>query len=83
MSEELARQAALAGSAAEIREAMADMAGLVDEGLTWRLGQAAEARDRALKSALPEGGTEAEDRTAMSGYLQSLIDNQVWVKKKG
>jgi DNA primase len=83
LAEELARQAALAGSAAEIREAMSDMAGLVDEGLTWRLGQAAEARDRALKSALPEGGTEAEDRTAMSGYLQSLIDNQVWVKKKG
>jgi DNA primase len=82
LAEELVRHAALTGSAAEIREAMADMAGLVDEGLTWRLAQAAEARDRGLASSLPEGGTESEDRDAMSGYLQGLIDNQVWVKNK-
>lgn len=82
LAEELAKLEAYRGSAAEISEAMTDMGGLVDEGLTWRLQQAAEARNRAERSALPEGGTEAEDRDAMSKYLQNLIDGQAWVKKK-
>ena len=82
LAEELAKLEALRGAEAEISEAMQDIDGLVDEGLTWRLEQAAEARNRALRSALPEGGTEAEDREAMSSWLQALIDGEVWVKKK-
>jgi len=82
LAEELAKLEANRGSAQEVSEAMQDIAGLVDEGLTWRLGQAAEARDRASRSSLPEGGTEAEDRENLSRYLQNLIDSQAWVKKK-
>ncbi len=82
LAEELAKLEANRGSAQEVSDAMQDIAGLVDEGLTWRLGQAAEARDRASRSSLPEGGTEAEDRENLSRYLQNLIDSQVWVKKK-
>ncbi len=82
LAEELAKLEAYRGAANEITEAMQDMTGLVDEGLTWRLGQAAEAREKAQRSALAEGGTEAEDHGTMSEYLQNLIDQQVWVKKK-
>jgi len=82
LAEELAKQEANRGSAAEISDAMQDMSGLVDEGLTWRLQQAAEARDKAARSTLAKGGTETEDRENMSKYLQNLIDSEVWVKKK-
>lgn len=47
---ELAKLAARRGQAAEIAEASADMAGAVDEAVTWRLGQAAEARNRSMRS---------------------------------
>lgn len=83
LAEELAKLEAVRGVRSEISEAMADMTGLVDEGLTWRLQQAAETRNRALRTTLPEGGTEAEDRESLSAFLQNLIDDQVWVKKKG
>lgn len=82
VAEELAKLEANRGSEMEITEAMHDMTGLVDEGLTWRLGQAAEARNRAQRSTLPEGGTDAEDHEAMSKFLQNLLDSEVWVKKK-
>ena len=55
VAEELAKLAARRGAAREIDEAVEEMTGLVDEGLTWRLGQAAEAVNRAGKSG-------AEDR---------------------
>jgi len=83
VAEELAKLAALRGSALEISEAMADMAGLVDEGLTWRLGQAAEARNKAQRSAIKDGGAEASEAETLSKHLQNLIDGKVWVKKKG
>ncbi|MCB1366997.1 MAG: DNA primase [Rhodobacteraceae bacterium] len=83
LAEELAKLEAVRGVRSEISEAMVDMTGLVDEGLTWRLQQAAEAKNRALRTTLPEGGTEAEDRESLSAFLQNLIDDQVWVKKKG
>ena len=82
LAEELAKLEAARGVRVETDEAAEDMAGLVDEGLTWRLQQAAEAKYKATKTDLPEGGTEDEDRENMSKYLQNLIDGQVWVKKK-
>jgi len=51
LAEELAKLDAERGAAREIAEAEEDLAGLADEGLTWRLGQAAEARDRAKRGA--------------------------------
>ncbi len=80
VAEALAKLSARRGALREIEDAMEDMTGLVDEGLTWRLGQAAQARNRADKSNL-EDADMGEDRAALSKHLQNLIDGQVWVKK--
>jgi DNA primase len=56
LAEELAKLNARRGHAREIADAIEDMAGLVDEGITWRLGQAADALDRAQRG-------DNEDRT--------------------
>jgi len=55
VAEELAKIAATRGLQAEIVDAKEDMIGVADEAVTWRLGQAAEARNRAVRS-------EYEDR---------------------
>jgi DNA primase len=56
IAEALAKLEARRGLEAEVAEAIQDLDALADEGLTWRLGQAAEARDRAQRS-------QTEDRT--------------------
>lgn len=66
----------------EIEEAEGDMEGLVDEGLTWRLMKAADARNKAIRPDLDEMTEAGEDRAALSAMLQDLIDSQVWVKRK-
>ena len=80
VAEGLAKIEARRGAEAEIAEAVEDVEGLADEGLTWRLSQAAEARNRAERSRLDEGDM-GEDRAALSRHLQSLIDGEVWRKK--
>jgi len=50
IAEQLAKQNAQAGLSAEIEEAVEDLEGLADESVTWRLSQAAEAHNRALRS---------------------------------
>ncbi|WP_101068603.1 DNA primase [Roseovarius salinarum] len=55
MAEELAKLTAERGLAAEVSEAAEDLSGLADEAVTWRLGQAAEARNRALRSETQDG----------------------------
>lgn len=82
LAEELAKLEARRGAVAEIAEAMEDLSGLVDEGLTWRLSQAAEARNRAGRSKLDDDSDMGEDRGALSAGLQRLIDAAVWEKKK-
>jgi len=47
---ELAKLSAERGWSAEVSEAAEDLAGWADEALTWRLGQAAEERQRALRN---------------------------------
>jgi DNA primase len=79
-AEALAKLSARAGAAREIEEAMHDMTGLVDEGLTWRLGQAAEAQNRAGRVMRDDDA--GEDRAALSARLQALIDGEVWVKRR-
>lgn len=56
LAEELAKLNARRGHARELEEAMEDLAGMPDEGLTWRLQQSALAVDRA-------GRGDNEDRT--------------------
>ncbi|MCK4713206.1 MAG: toprim domain-containing protein, partial [Marinosulfonomonas sp.] len=50
VAEELAKLEARRGVLREIDDAMEDIGGVVDEGLTWRLKEAAEARNRAVRS---------------------------------
>ncbi|NNE81870.1 MAG: DNA primase [Silicimonas sp.] len=55
VAEELAKLTARRGARREIEDAMRDIEGLVDEGLTWRLGQVAEALSSAEKSGRDDG----------------------------
>ncbi|MEP1929977.1 MAG: hypothetical protein ABJJ37_01705, partial [Roseibium sp.] len=50
VAEELAKLATRNGLRAEIAEASEDLSGLADEAVTWRLGQAAQARNTAERS---------------------------------
>ena len=50
VAEELAKIEAARGLHAEISEAAEDIAGIADEAVTWRLSQAAEAHNRAVRS---------------------------------
>jgi DNA primase len=50
LAEEFAKLEAMRGLDAELAEAQEDLTGLADEALTWRLKQAAEARNRAVRS---------------------------------
>jgi len=82
ITEELAKLAAERGVAREIDEAAHDLTGLADEGLTWRLSQAAAARDKAQKARLDDSSAAEEDTDALKAQLQNLIDSEVWVKKR-
>ncbi|UZD91744.1 DNA primase [Cognatishimia activa] len=59
VSEEMQKLTAEAGWQAELAEAEEDLRDASDEAVTWRLGQAAEARNRALRS-LQEDSAEYE-----------------------
>jgi len=64
LSEELAKLDAQKGLTAEIAEAAEDLSGVADEAVTWRLGEAAEARNRAERS---EHEDKAEYDTGENG----------------
>ena len=81
LAEELAKLEALRGARREIEDAVEDMSGLPDEGLTWRVSQSAFARHRADHPPREDANDLGEDRSALSKHLQNLIDGQVWVKK--
>lgn len=57
LSEEFAKLESREGLDAEIAEAQADLEQLPDEAMTWRLRQAAEARNRAVRSENEDKGT--------------------------
>ncbi len=57
IGEDLAKLEAARGVQREIEEAASDMGAVVDEGVTWRLAQAAEAHNKAVRS-------EQEDNVA-------------------
>ena len=56
VEQEFAKLSAVRGLSAEIAEASEDLSGVVDEGLTWRLSQAAKAADRALRASQDSDG---------------------------
>ncbi len=73
LAEELAKLAAERGAEQEITDAVQDIDHMVDEGLTWRLGQTAQAREKATR-----GNTEdkTEYETAPSGAKISRTERQ-------
>ena len=75
LAEELAKLEATRGALREVEEAAGDMEAVVDEGLTWRLSQAAEARNKAIRS-------EREDNTtfeiASSGALMDKDEREAF-----
>lgn len=82
LAEEFAKLSARRGADREVADAMEDVAGIADEGLTWRLAQAAQARHRAEQPNRSDTADLGEDRTALSNHLQQLIDSKVWEKKR-
>jgi len=66
VTQELAKLTAKRGAEREISDAAADLGDVADEGITWRLAQAAEARSRAVASRT-EDKTEYE--TSDTGAL--------------
>ena len=67
-----ARRAALS----ELARAEAEIQGLVDEGLTWRVGESARARHRAEHPELQDSSDLNEDRDALSARLASYFDTR-------
>jgi DNA primase len=82
LAEGFAKLHARRAARAEIAEAMADMDGMVDEGLTWRLAQVAAARHRAEAPRMAEGAEGGEDTAALSRHLQEMLDGQIWIKRR-
>ena len=82
LAEEFAKLDARRGARREVEEAVEDLTGVADEGLTWRLAQAASARHRADHPNRDDTADLGEDRNALSSHLQSLIDSKVWEKKR-
>jgi DNA primase len=81
VEEQMAFLTADRGHRREIEDGTLDMAGLVDEGLTWRVSRANEALWSALRFGMESEGDANAEQTAMSNHLQDLIDKQVWVKR--
>ena len=82
LREELFKHAAIKGAETELRDAEKEVEGLVDEGLTWRIQQASEARAKATKAEVNPERDDHEDRENLSLNLQKMIDDKIWVKKK-
>ena len=79
---ELTKIKARQGVEREVQEALEDLQGDPDEGLTWRVSKAAEANNAANRIQQDETSDELEHQKNLSNNLQSLIDNRVWKKKK-
>ena len=82
LRDEFARLNARRGLDAELRDALEDLSDLADEGVTWRLRQAADRRNSAERARLTDSTDLGEDRAELSGQLDRLIESQVWVKRK-
>lgn len=83
LTEELTKLKTERGLSVEIAEAEEDLRGMADEAVTWRLGQAAEARNNALRSQQEEAGEFAvgtngapidKDERAALDALRDRID---------
>jgi DNA primase len=67
----------------ELDEAATDIEHLADEGLTWRLRQAAAAVENAARHRPDEREDGDGERRDLSAELQALIDGKVWERRRG
>lgn len=84
IEEEIVRHGLWIEKEAEIREAMLALgsaAGDLDEGLTWRLRQAADAQHEAARAG-PGDEQTGENAAELSRRLQDMIDRQVWKRSR-
>ncbi len=82
LAEELAKLSAERGLMAEISEASEELTGVADEAITWRLSQAAEARNRAQRSTTedkaeydvgPNGARiDKDERSALDALMDRI-----------
>ncbi|WBU57781.1 DNA primase [Paracoccus sediminicola] len=73
-----ARRAALS----ELARAEAEIQGLVDEGLTWRMSESARARHRAEHPELEDSADLDEDRDALTARLAAYFDTKPSRKRR-
>ena len=89
VAEELAKLEASQGLSAEIAEAEEDMAGMADEGLTWRLSEAVRNADQATRSGQEDtaeyevGENGARISRDERSALDALLGNIRYDKPKG
>ncbi|MBE0414492.1 DNA primase [Yoonia sp.] len=86
LAEEFAKLAARRGYAREIEDAVEDLNGVADEGVTWRLAQASAAVDRAGRGNnedqaeydLADNGTrmKREERNALDQLLDQILSGK-------
>ena len=88
LKEEFAKLAAQRGHAREVEDAVEDMSGLADEGVTWRLQQSAQALDQAGRG---DSDDRAEYEVSDNGArlkkdernaLDNLLGNITFTKSK-
>ncbi|MFY0647886.1 DNA primase [Sulfitobacter geojensis] len=83
VAEELAKLEAARGLDAEIAEAVEDLNGVADEGVTWRLSEAARAADEATRSGQQESAEylvgdngariDKDERSAWDTLMEKII----------
>ena len=89
IAEELAKLATSRGLSEEVADAAEDLAGEADEGLTWRLAEAAKEAERARRSAQEDKGEYdlGENGARISREerekLDSLLGQITYAKPKG
>ncbi len=89
VAEELAKLEAARGLNAEIAEAVEDLSGVADEGLTWRLSEAARAADNATRTGQEDraeyevGDNGARINRNERSALDALLDGIRYEKPKG
>ncbi|SMO54835.1 DNA primase [Paracoccus laeviglucosivorans] len=66
----------------EIARAVAEIEGLADEGLTWRVAQSARARQQADSPSLADLSDLGEDREALAAGLRAALQNEIWRKPR-
>lgn len=66
----------------EIARAEAEIEGLADEGLTWRVAQSAKARQLADHPPLSDLSDLGEDSDAQRAALEAAVRNEIWRKPR-